>query len=72
MKITREDAEKLNRIVMHEGWAVLMRYMEEFEKHWSRQLAEEHFTDLLAVGRLQGQITALRKFRTFVERRTMD
>lgn len=64
-----EDAEKIARLAMHEGWEVLVREIKVWQDSHVRQLANSSFENLQAVGRLQGEITALQRVLDFVQRR---
>ena len=64
-----EDAEKIARLAMHEGWEVLVREIKVWQDSHVRQLANRSFENLQAVGRLQGEITALQRVLDFVQRR---
>lgn len=69
MRWTESDREKMRRLLMQEGWEVLTRWMEEFKKECARDLAVKGFDNLLEVGRLQGQITAIERLQEVVKRR---
>lgn len=63
------DHDKLARLARHEGWAVLERVLAEWQDVATRRLTEARFSDLLEVGRLQGEITALRRVLGLVNNR---
>lgn len=54
---------------MTEGWAILTRIMQDWERVETSRLTRADFSNLQEVGRLQGQITALRRVRDFVNNR---
>lgn len=64
------DTDKLRRLAHHEGWAVLERVLRSWQDAAARRLTDAEFTDLLHVGRLQGEITALRRVVAFVNNRS--
>lgn len=65
----KEDAEKLARLAIHEGWGVLAGQIKEWQGTSQRRLANGNFENLQVVGRLQGEITALQRVLDFVQRR---
>lgn len=69
MALSSEQEEKLLRLARSEGWDVLVDRIKLWEEDHTRRLASADFGNLLDVGRLQGQITALRQVVEFVNRR---
>lgn len=49
---------------------MLERVLREWQDAAARRLTDARFTDLLEVGRLQGEITALRRVVAFVNNRS--
>ena len=65
-----QDAEKIARLSVHEGWGVLAKEIVIWQDSAQRRLANGSFENLQAIGRLQGEITALQRVLDFVQRRS--
>ena len=68
MKLSREQQEALLRLAGHEGWHTLLGLVAEREQHAARRLCDQDFTQLLEVGRLQGELRAFRWLKEVVQR----
>jgi hypothetical protein len=63
------DREQLLRIGLMAEWGTYKRVINKLIESNYKQLADEDFSDMLRVGRLQGEITAFRKAMSVVDRR---
>ena len=65
----QRERDAIADLSVSQGWQVLRSWLDEIEEACIRDLASADFADLLRVGRLQGQVTAIRRIRDAVEKR---
>lgn len=63
------EAEKVYRMTQHEGWTIVLNYIEKQIETCKQRLTDENFADLQQVSKIQGEILGYRRIISFVNNR---